>query len=179
MAWISRANLPKSNGTAGATHGSGKGSGNNSPTDPVIVRDTKKPKGCCGYACAMDAPQAVFRHRGDFAHATPNHQALLSQIDKSKPTEQLLSYRPSFDTNVSVAPRHLKRKRDFVGFYPTKPKSPNALTHYFSPTPSPSQSLSTGVYSPAYPIQSPMFPGFRHAMWGVPQEPFEAYNVPY
>ena len=179
MAWISRANLPETEGTAGHVHGSGKGGGNNSSPNPVTFRDTETPIECWGYASAVDASQAVVTPSGDFANAALSHQAFLSQIDKSEITEQILPYQPSFDFIAPVSPHRLKRKCDLVEIHPAKPRSPNALTPYFPPPPSPTQSLSINDYGPGYPIQSPAAPGFRHSMRGMLKEQFEAYNAVY
>lgn len=174
MVWITRANLPETAGTAGHIHGSG----NSSSTNPIAVRDTEASMGYGGYASAMDAPQAVVTPSGDFANSASSHHALLSQMGKSKPREQILLHQPSFDSTLSVSPRRLKRKRDFAEIHPAKPRSPDALTQYFPPPLSPSQSLSMNDYGPTDPIQSPTVPGTRHSMRGRLEEPFKAYNAP-
>ncbi|OGE48020.1 hypothetical protein PENARI_c033G11454 [Penicillium arizonense] len=174
MASISCANFPETEGTAGHTNISKKRNGDGSSTIPVTFRDTETPIGYAEYASAMDAPQGAFTPSGHFPNLASSYHAVLSQIGKSKPREQILPHQPSFDSTMSVSPRRLKRKRDFVEIHPAKPRSPNALAHYFAPPPGASQ-----FYGPAYPIQSPAVPGTRHSMLGMPEDPFVAYNAPY
>lgn len=177
MAWISRANLPKTKNTASARHCSRKGSGNSSSTDPVAVQDTATYLGCWGYACAMDAPQVAFTPNGDIANTTAKHQSLPNRIDKSEPRDQMPPHEPRFDSIVPDSPGSLKRKLSFIEIHPAKPRSPNALAHCFSP-PNSRQPLSINDYGPAYPIQSLEVPGIRHSMTGMLKEPLEAYNAP-
>jgi hypothetical protein len=141
MASISCANFPEIEGTAGHTHISKKRNGDSSSTIPVTFRDTEASIGYAGYASAMDAPQGVFTPSGDFPNLASSYHAVLGQIEKSKPREQILPHQPSFDSVMPVSPRRLKRKHDFVEIHPAKPRSSNALAHYFAPPPGASQSF--------------------------------------
>jgi hypothetical protein len=141
MASISCANFPGTEGTAGHAHISKKSNGDSSSTIPVTFRDTEASIGYAGYASAMDAPQGVFTPSGDFPNLASSYHAVLGQIEKSKSREQILPHQPSFDSIMSVSPRRLKRKHDFVEIHPAKPRSSNALAHYFAPPPGASQSF--------------------------------------
>lgn len=175
MASISRANFPETEGTAGHKHVSKKRSGDSSSTIPVTFRDTETSIRCAGYASAMDTPQGVFTPSGDLPNLASRYHAVRSQIEKSKPREQILPYQPSFD---SISPWRLKRKCDFVEIYPVKPRNLNALPHHFAPPSGASQSFSMSDYGPAHPIQSPAVPGTRHSTLGMLEGQLEAYNAP-